>query len=100
MRDGAPSIAFVDIESDPAGTQRLLAVARSGSRQFAVVLLAADATARKAIRWFREGASDVVLKPFDAAELRDAAVRAATRATLAARPAPARVPGADAFDPA
>jgi len=98
LRDGEPSIAFVDMESDPAGTQRLLGVARSGGRQFAVVLLAADATARKAIRWFREGASDVVLKPFDAAELRDAAVRAATRATLAARPAPARTPDADAFD--
>ncbi|MFZ9913924.1 MAG: sigma 54-interacting transcriptional regulator [Phycisphaerales bacterium] len=100
MRDGAPSVAFIDIESDPAGTQRLLAVARSGARQFAVVLLAADATARKAIRWFREGASDVILKPFDAAELQDAALRAATRATLAARPAPARAQGTDAFDPA
>ncbi|MFM7052135.1 MAG: sigma 54-interacting transcriptional regulator [Planctomycetota bacterium] len=91
-RGGRAAIAFVDAACDTAAVGRALAFARSGTAPLSVVLLSADATARRVIRWIREGAADVVLKPFDAAELREAVARAAARTALSTRAA--RLPSA------
>ncbi len=82
--------------ADAGGRERdmlaLIQSVRAAAPNAAIVASGADVKTPAALEWVRAGASDVLLKPFNSAELASAIGRALNRAALSARPSVAASP--------
>jgi DNA-binding NtrC family response regulator len=76
---GEPLLVVADIDAIAGRVQPVAQLLRASGRPFQLLVTTADAGARHVLRWIREGASDVLPKPFDGAEVRAALERAAIR---------------------
>ena len=85
MQADGGGILLVNLDGRERDLDAMLRAVRGASEATAIIATGTDVSAARALEWMRLGASDVLLRPFVAADLSAAVSRAAQRCALESR---------------